>query len=83
MATKLMSPDVAKKRPVHPEASEPKRYGSMIRVGDEFAEAVRKVCALSGKSAADYTAERLLSIVLDDYDRLLAEEARAAKERRK
>ncbi len=83
MTTALMGDAVAKKRSTLPESGESKRYGSMIRVGDEFAEAVRKICALSGKSAADYTAERLLSIVLDDYDKLLMEEAKAARERRK
>ena len=82
----LMESPVAKKKPVkseQAEPTEPKRYGSMIRVGDDFAEAVRKVCALSKRSAADYTAERLLPIVLDDYDKLLAAESKASKNRRK
>lgn len=83
MSVATLGTPVAKKRSPSADQVEPKRYGSMIRVGDDFAEAIRKVCALSGKSAAEYTAERLLSIVLDDYDALLAKESKAAKERKK
>ena len=83
MSLATLGAAVAKKKPAIPEKSDAKRYGSMVRVGDDFAEAIRKVCALSGKSAAEYTAERLLPFVLEDLDHLIAKEAKAARERKK
>ena len=58
-------------------AREPaKRYGTLIRVSDDFAELLRKVCPLAGQSAADFVDENLLAIVQKRYRDLLKSESK-------
>jgi hypothetical protein len=49
---------------------------SLFRVSDEFAESLRKVCALGGTSAAKFADEHLLPIVQKKYRDLLNAESK-------
>ena len=56
-----------------------KRYGTLIRVSDQLADVIRKVCPIDGQSAAEFLDEHVLSIVQEIYrDRLAGETKRMA-----
>lgn len=65
---------VAKKKTTGDQPA--KRYGTLIRVSDAFADRIRKVCALNGRSAADHIDEHFLGQLDDQYTDLLAAETK-------
>jgi hypothetical protein len=54
----------------------PKQYGTLIRVGNEFADALRKACALEGVSVAEFAEANFLPIIQKRYRESLAKEAK-------
>lgn len=64
--------DVAKKK-----ASEPqKRYGTLIRVSDEFAAALRDVTGFEKSTVAEFCDAQLLPVVRKRYRESVLKEAR-------
>lgn len=65
------APHVAKKKA--PAAPEPaRRYGSLIRVSDEFAEAINDAASIRKQSVRDLADELLLGLVRKAYtDKIL------------
>lgn len=55
--------DVAKKK----TGESPKRYGTLIRVSDEFAEAMRDLTGLMRTSTAEFADAHLLPVVRKHY----------------
>jgi hypothetical protein len=74
MATALTGSTVAKKRAATP--GQPKRYGTLVRVSDEFADALRKASALQSVSMADFADTHLLAVVQKLYRDTLAKESK-------
>jgi hypothetical protein len=64
--------DVASKK----ASAKPKRYGTLIRVSDEFAEALRTVTGFEGSSTAEFADAVLLPIVRKRYREGVIKEAR-------
>jgi hypothetical protein len=64
--------DVAKEKP----AGKPKRYGTMIRVSDAFAEALGDVTAIEKQSVAEFCDAVLLPIVRKRYRESLLKKVR-------
>jgi hypothetical protein len=56
--------DVAKKKP---QATAPKRYGTLIRVSDEFAAALRDATGFEKSTVAEYADTHLLPVVRKRY----------------
>jgi hypothetical protein len=63
--------DVAKKK-----AEKPKKYGTLIRVSDEFAEALRDVVGFEKTSMAEFADAHLLPMVRKRYRDAVIREAR-------
>ena len=74
MVVGLMDGPVAKKRAAPKD--EAKKNGTMIRVTDEVAEALRKVCALEDMSAAEFSTAYYLPIIQKRYRELIAAESK-------
>jgi hypothetical protein len=66
---------VAKKKNVDPH----KRSGTLIRVSDELAEALREATSLERSTVAEFGDLHLLPVVRKRYRDVLLEKARAAK----
>jgi hypothetical protein len=62
---------VAKKK-----AEQPKRYGTLARVSDSFAEALKKVSTLENSSMAEFADLHLMPIIEKRYREALAREAK-------
>lgn len=56
--------DVARKKP---QAAAPKRYGTLIRVSDEFAAALRDVTGFEKSTVAEFADAHLLPVVRKRY----------------
>jgi hypothetical protein len=69
-----MGSTVAKKKST--TGGDAKRYGTLVRVSDDFADALRKAAALTGVSHAEFADAHLLAIVQKAYRDALAREAR-------
>jgi hypothetical protein len=67
--------DVAKK----PKAKSLKRYGVMVRVSDEFADALKDATSLERVSAADFCNTHLLPIVRKRYREVILKKAKEAE----
>ena len=73
MVTAVMrSAKVAKKKTGDP----PKRYGTLIRVSDEFAEALRDLTSFEKVSVAEFADAHLLPIVRKRYKDAVLREAK-------
>lgn len=77
MTTTLQSPPVAKKRA--DDEGRPKRYGTQIRVTEEFAQAITKAAHMEGLSVADFAAEHLMPVVESRYRDAVLSEAKRLK----
>jgi hypothetical protein len=66
---------VAKKKLDTP-TGKPKRYGTMIRVSDEFAEALRLATGFEQTSVAEFADAHLLPIVKKRYRDAVMKEAK-------
>ena len=64
---------VAKKKTVDPH----KRKGTLIRVSDELAEALREATGLERMTVADFGDQHLLPVVRKRYRDILIKKARA------
>jgi hypothetical protein len=64
--------DVAKKK----AGAVPKKYGTLIRVSDEFAAALRDVVGFEKTSVAEFADAHLLSVVRKRYRDAILREAR-------
>ncbi len=64
--------DVGKKKSV----GAPKRYGTLVRVSDEFAKALSEVTRFEGSSVAEFADAHLLPIVRKRYREAVLKEAR-------
>jgi ribosome-binding protein aMBF1 (putative translation factor) len=71
------SPAVAKKKSVSGE--KPKQYGTLIRVSESFADAIRKASQFQGMSMAGYADEYLLPVVEKKYRDAVLKEAERMK----
>lgn len=69
--------DVAKKKT---QAGKPKRYGTLIRVTDEFADAMRTASSFENVSIAEYATLHLLPIVQKRYRDALIKKAKKMEE---
>jgi hypothetical protein len=65
---------VAKKKSTEPEPS--KRYGTLIRVSDEFADALRQAAAFEGLSQGEFATRHLLAVVEKHYRDAVLKEAK-------
>lgn len=74
MAITLAGKPVAKKK--SSTNAEPRRYGTLIRVSDEFADAIRKASALADVSHSEFADDHLLAIVQRIYRDALAKESK-------
>lgn len=74
MTVGLKEPPVAKKK-AEPKGS-PKRYGTLIRVSDEFADAVHRSASFEKISIAEYATIHLLPVVEKRYRDAVLKEAR-------
>ena len=72
MSTVAEMPEVAKKKMV--EA--PKRYGTLIRVSDEFAKALRDVTGFEKSTVAEFCDADLLPLVRKRYRDAILKEAK-------
>jgi hypothetical protein len=54
----------------------PRRYGTLIRVSDEFAEALREATGIEKTTAAEFADTHLLPIVRQRYRDAVLREAR-------
>jgi hypothetical protein len=70
-ATAIREAPVSKKK-----QGDPKRYGTLIRVSDEFAESIRRASSFEGVSVAEFAALHLLPIVERRYKEAVLKEAR-------
>jgi hypothetical protein len=61
---------------------EPKKGGTMIRVTEEVAEALRKVCALKNMTAAEFSEAYYLPVIEQCYRELIAAESKRISGRR-
>jgi hypothetical protein len=64
--------DVAKKK----STGAPKRYGTLVRVSDEFAKALSEVTRFEGSSVAEFADAHLLPVVRKRYRDAVLKEAR-------
>jgi hypothetical protein len=55
---------------------EPKRHGSLIRVSETFAEAIRELVAMERTSVAKFADAHLLPIVQKRYNAIIVQKAR-------
>jgi hypothetical protein len=69
--------DVAKNKVGEP--GKPKRYGTLIRVTDEFAEAIKEASSLEKLSVADFASVYLLPVVTKRYRDTLVSKAKKAE----
>jgi hypothetical protein len=60
--------------------SSPKRYGSLIRVTDEFAEAIRDASSLEKMSIAEFAQTYLTRTVRDHYKKTIKRLAKKVDE---
>ena len=74
MAATTAGGTVAKKKASTP--ADPKRYGTLVRVSDAFADALRKTSALQGVSMADFADTHLLAVAQRIYREALAKESK-------
>lgn len=65
---------VAKKKPT--DKGQPKRYGTLVRVSDVFAESLRRAASFEKLSMAEYAEAHLLPIVEKRYREVLLREAK-------
>jgi hypothetical protein len=56
--------------------SSPKRHGTLIRVSDEFAEALNSVTSFERVSVADFADQHLLPVVRKRYRDVVLREAK-------
>jgi len=77
MPATLESP-VAKKKPAANEEAkqEVKQYGTLIRVSDEFAAAIKQASSFEGISMRDFADAQLLPVVLKRYREGVLKEAK-------
>lgn len=68
------NPSMAKKAAKQEDSG--RRYGTLIRVTDEFAEAIKRSASFEGSSIADYANRHLLPIVEKRYRDAVLKEAR-------
>jgi hypothetical protein len=64
--------DVAKKK----SAGTSKRYGTLVRVSDDFAKALSEVTRFEGSSVAEFADAHLLPVVRKRYRDAVIKEAR-------
>jgi hypothetical protein len=64
--------DMAKKK----GGASPKRYGTLVRVSDEFAAALRDACGFEKASVAEFADAHLLPVVRKRYREAVLKEAR-------
>jgi hypothetical protein len=57
-------------------ADQPKRYGTLIRVSDEFAEVIRTASSFEKLSIAEYATMHLLQVVQKRYKEAVVREAK-------
>lgn len=62
-----------------PEQEKPKRYGTLIRVSDEFAEIVRDASSLEKMSVAEFAAAYLMPVAVKRYRETLVSKAKKAE----
>ena len=74
MSTAISGSTVAKKK--QPSESPAKRYGTLIRVSDQLAEALRRVTHFEGKSVAEFADEHFLPIAEKYYQAAVLAEAK-------
>jgi hypothetical protein len=74
MTATLADETMAKKKAA--ASAGPKRYGTLVRVSDDFADALRKASALQGVSMADFADANLLAVVQKLYVDTLARESK-------
>jgi hypothetical protein len=72
--TASMGEPMAKKKAGGGE--KPRRYGTLIRVTDEFAQALRRASSFEKVSMAEYAATHLLPVVERRYRDAVLKEAR-------
>lgn len=58
------------------KSGQPKRYGTLIRVTDEFADAIRDASSLEKLSVADFATAHLLPVVTRRYRDTLISKAK-------
>ena len=59
----------------------PKRYGTLIRVTDEFAEAIGEACSFEKKSVAEFATKYLLTVVRKHYKDAIIKKAKKMEEK--
>ena len=70
----LMESAVAKKK--NASKDEPKQYGTLIRVSEEFAEAIRQASSFEGISQREFADHHLLPVVQKRYRDAVLKEAK-------
>ena len=75
-ATAVGGATVGKKKAEGKGEGPPRRYGTLIRVSDEFAEAIGRAASFEGKSVAEYATAHLLPVVEKRYRDAMIKEAR-------
>jgi ribosome-binding protein aMBF1 (putative translation factor) len=66
--------NVAKKKTLSKD--EPKQYGTLIRVSDEFADAIRQASSFEGMSMREFADAHLLPVTRKRYSDAVIKEAR-------
>ena len=74
MSATLSGEPVAKKKASSKD--DMKKGGTMIRVTDDVAEALRKVCALENMTAAEFSETYYLPVIQKRYRELIAAESK-------
>jgi hypothetical protein len=76
----LVDRPVSKKK--SQEASEPKRYGTLIRVSDDFAQKIRDAAHFERVSIADFADTFLLAILDKKYTEVMLRATKTIKKDR-
>lgn len=83
MTPLLGTPAVAKKKTSAPKSA-PKRYGTLIRVTDEFAEVIKEAASIEKMSVAEFAQTHLIEVARTRYKaavRRLAKKVDESEER--
>lgn len=81
MSTALASSPVDKKKSDQPK-DQAKRYGTLIRVSDRFADALRRITQIEGVSMADYIDAQYLASTEQAYEAAVVAEAKRIERKR-
>ena len=63
-------------RSVAKKKTEPKRYGTLIRVSDEFAAALRELTGFEGSTVAKFADAHLLPVIRKRYREAIIKKAK-------